>query len=73
MQLKTEIAFDELVEIAKTLSIAKWTKLKKEVEQKNVLKSKEMELFLMQAPTFNQKQINSIANTREAINEWRTK
>lgn len=73
MQLKTEIEFDELVEIAKTLSVAKWTKLKKEVEQKKTLKSKEMELFLLQAPTFNQKQVDTIANTRAVINQWRTK
>ncbi len=73
MQLKTAIGFDELVEIAKTLPATKWIKLKKEVEQKKVLKTKELELFLLQAPTFNQKQLDTIANTRKAINEWRTK
>jgi len=73
MQLKTAIAFDELVELAKTLPAAQWTRLKKEVEQKKKMKTKELALFLMQAPTFNQKQLDSIAATRKAINQWRTK
>jgi hypothetical protein len=73
MQLKTVIAFNELVEIAKTLPATQWTKLKKEVEQKKKIKAKELELFLLQAPTFNQKQLDTIAATRKAINQWRTK
>lgn len=73
MQLKTAIAFDELVELAKTLPATQWTKLKKEVEQKKKIKAKELALFLLQAPTFNQKQLDSIAATRKAFNQWRTK
>jgi len=73
MQLKTTIAFDELVEIAKTLPVAQWTKLKKEVEQKKSLKAKELELFLLQAPTFSEKQLETIEDSRKAINQWRAK
>lgn len=73
MQLITSIAFDELVELAKTLPAAQWTKLKKEVEQKKKLKTKELASFLLQAPTFNEKQLDTIASTRKAINKWRTK
>ena len=44
MQLKTVIAFDELVELAKTLPAAQWTKLKKEVEQKKKIKAKRKQM-----------------------------
>ena len=71
----TEIAFEELVEIAKKLPASKWTKLKAEVERNVPLsaKAKDLESFLLMAPTFTKKQIENIAKTRKSINKWRAK
>lgn len=33
----------------------------------------ELENFLLSAPTFSKKQLDEIAKTRKAINQWRTK
>jgi len=77
MQATIDIAFDELIQIAKKLPEKQWTKLKEEVETKEVSnKDKKREDFrnlLLSAPTFTKKQLNEIAKTRKAINQWRTK
>jgi hypothetical protein len=75
MQLQLEIEFDQLVKLARKLPANQWDKLKKEVEQnqKTPKSRKELEDFLLSAPTFTKKQLDEIAKTRKAINQWRTK
>jgi len=74
MQAQIDIGFDQLVKLAKKLPAQQWTKLKKEVEQQQQeTKSSELEAFLLTAPTFSKKQLDEIAQTRKAINQWRTK
>ena len=75
MQPVVDIAFEELVEIAKKLPASKWSKLKAEVESTahKSVKSKNLEAFLLKAPTFTKKQIDNIAKTRKSINKWRAK
>lgn len=75
MEPVIDIAFEELVEIAKKLPASKWSKLKAEVENSahKSVKSKNLESFLLKAPTFTKKQIENIAKTRKAINKWRAK
>ncbi|MEO6637414.1 MAG: hypothetical protein ABIN25_04005 [Ginsengibacter sp.] len=75
MQVQLEIEFDQLVQLAKRLPARQWTKLKQEVETKNPA-DKEREDFrqlLLGGPTFSKKQLDTIAETRKKINEWRTK
>ncbi|MGI4022401.1 MAG: hypothetical protein ACRYFA_12915 [Janthinobacterium lividum] len=75
MQAQVEIGFDQLVQLVKMLPQTQWKKLKQEVDEekesgKNV---SDLEAFLLTAPTFTKKQLNEIAKTRKAINQWRTK
>ena len=75
MQVSMEIGFDQLVGIVKKLPAKQWTKLKAEVEKEKVPvnKMQDMEAFLMTAPVFTKKQLDTIAKTRKAIDQWRDK
>ena len=75
MQVQVEIGFDQLVQLAKRLPVTQWDKLKQEVESNRGVgpERTELETFLLTAPTFNKKQLDEIAKTRKAINQWRTK
>jgi hypothetical protein len=75
MQLQLDIAFDQLVQLAKRLPKKEWVKLKQEVDQEHVSGKQvsDLESFLLTGPTFTKKQLNEIAKTRKAINQWRTK
>ena len=75
MQTQVEIAFDQLVSLVKRLPAKQWAKLKSEIDRsgKSVAKNKDLETFLLQAPTFSKKQLDTVAETRNAINQWRTK
>ena len=75
MQVQVDIGFEQLVQLAKRLPTTQWTKLKQEVEETEPL-DKEREEFrklLLNGPTFSKKQLNTIAETRKKIDEWRTK
>lgn len=75
MQTQVTIEFDQLVELVKQLPTKKWAQLKKEVEQKKIDLDQNSDLvsLLLSAPTFSKKQLDEIAKTRKAINQWRTK
>ncbi len=75
MQAQVDIGFDQLVQIAKKLPAQQWRKLKAEVEaQPNVdTEREEFKKLLLNGPTFSKKQLNTIAETRKAINQWRTR
>lgn len=75
MQLQIDIEFDQLVQLAKKLPYKQWTKLKEEVDKQQPANRSvtELETFLLNAPTFSKKQLDEIAKTRKAINQWRTK
>ncbi len=75
MQAQVDIAFDQLVKIAKQLPVTQWTKLKREVEEKLSKSEKNSDLvsLLLSAPTYSKKQLEEVAKTRKAINQWRTK
>ena len=75
MQAQVDIGFDQLVSLVKRLPAKQWAKLKSEVDQsgKGVDRNKDLETFLLQAPTFSKKQLDTVAETRNAINQWRTK
>lgn len=75
MQAQVDIAFDQLVKIAKRLPATQWKKLKKEVEGKrlNTEHNSDLVSLLLSAPTYSKKQLDEVAKTRKAINQWRTK
>lgn len=75
MQVQVNIGFDELVQIAKKLPAKQWTKLKEEVEAQSSadIEREEFKKMLLNGPTFSKEQLKTIAETRKAINQWRTK
>jgi len=75
MQAQVEIEFNQLVQIAKQLPSKEWTRLKAAVEaQTNVnIEREDFKKLLLSGPAFSKKQLNTIAETRRAINKWRTK
>ena len=76
MQVRVDIGFDQLVQLAKQLPANQWTKLKQQVEEQQVPKDKERDSFrqlLLSGPTFSKRQLDTIADTRKAIDQWRTK
>jgi hypothetical protein len=75
MQLQVDIEFDQLVEMVKKLPAKQWTRLKAEVETKAATNTERevFKQFLLNGPTFSKKQLETISETRKAINKWRTK
>ena len=76
MQTQVNIEFDQLVELVKQLPSKKWAQLKKEIEQKKKIdleQNSDLVSLLLSAPTFSKKQLDEIAKTGKAINQWRTK
>jgi hypothetical protein len=75
MQVQVDLEFEQLVQIAKKLPAKQWTKLKAEVETLSATKTdrEEFKEFLLNGPTFSKKQLAIIAETRKALNQWRTK
>lgn len=75
MQVQLDIGFEQLVQLAKRLPTRQWTKLKQEVdgEKSKAKETSELEKFLLSAPTFGKKQLEEIAKTRKAVNQWQTK
>jgi hypothetical protein len=74
MQAEVNIDFEQLVKLAKKLPSIQWKKLKKEVEEKEYTSSdRDLVSLLLSAPTYSKKQLDEVAKTRKAINQWRTK
>jgi len=75
MEALVDIKFDELLKIVKNLPEGKLSILKQEIEKdaKQDNNRVEFEKLLLNGPTFSKKQLDNIANTRKAINQWRTK
>ena len=75
MEALIDIKFDDLLKIVKSLPESKLSQLKAEIE-KDEKKSEDRDDFralLLNGPTFSKKQLDEIAKTRKAINQWRTK
>ena len=74
MQAQVEIGFDQLVQLVKRLPQTQWTKLKQEVETPTAVDQEREDFrnFLLNGPTFSKKQLDTIADTRKKIDEWRT-
>ncbi len=73
MPVQVDIAFEQLVQIAKKLPETEWQKLKVEVEsEKQLNHNDDLLQFLLNGPTFTEEQIGVIEENRKAINKWRT-
>jgi hypothetical protein len=75
MQAIVDIQFDELLKIVKSLPESKLSELILELKKENRHNTDRTEFgnLLLNGPTFSKKQLNNIAKTRIAINQWRTK
>ena len=75
MQIQVDIGFDDLIRIVKKLPKEQLLEFKNELEKQDVADTqlKELELFLLSGPTFSDKQLETIEQTRKAINQWRKK
>ena len=75
MEALVDIKFDELLKIVKNLPEAKLSKLKAVLARETSSDNNrdEFEKLLLNGPTFSKKQLDNIAKTRKAINQWRTK
>ena len=73
MQVQVDIGFEQLVKIAKKLPETEWQKLKKEVEGENQSVKSDTDLleFLLNGPTYSEKQIEVIEQNTKAINKRR--
>jgi hypothetical protein len=74
MQALIDIEFDELLKIVKSLPDIQLSKLKAEIEKDSHQHNDRdnFEALLLSGPTFSKKQLENIAKTRKAINQWRT-
>jgi hypothetical protein len=75
MEALVDIKFDELLKIVKSLPENKLSLLKAEIEReaKQDTNRDDFEALLLNGPTFSKKQLDDIAKTRKAINQWRIK
>lgn len=75
MEVTVDIKFDDLLKIVKNLPASKLFILKEEIEKKEKADPNRaaFKSLLLNGPTFSDEQLNEIAKTRIAINQWRTK
>ncbi len=75
MQVQINIEFDQLIRIVKALPAGKLKQLKAEIEKevKDEEPKIDLESLLLNGPTATKEQLETIANNRKAINQWRTK
>jgi len=75
MQVQINIEFDQLIKIVKELPTSKLKKLKAEIEKKvgSGGSRTKLEELLLNGPVATKKQLETIANNRKAINQWRTR
>ena len=75
MQVQVDLAFEQLVEIVKTLPQGKLRQLKAEIEKKTGKEKGNASLksLLLNGPVATEKQLETIEHNRKSINQWRTK
>ncbi len=70
MKVQIDIAFEQLLNLVKTLPAEQLNQLKNEIEKENKDKKAEIDLetLLLNGPTATKKQLEVIANNRKAFN-----
>ena len=75
MELKADIAFDQIMELVKQLPKEKLAKLREKLDLKTASnpKTKELKKFLLKGPVFSRAQLEVVKKNRQTINQWRNK
>ncbi len=75
MEIKVNIDYNQVFRLIKQLPLKQLSKLKTALDKevKSVNKNHDFKSFLLNAPTFNDNQIEQIEQTRKSINQWRAK
>lgn len=74
MQVQVDIDFEELLKIVKALPSGQLQQLKEEIKNETEMnKSVDLENLLLSGPTATEKQLETIADNRKAMNQWRTR
>ncbi len=74
MQIQVDIGFDQLLKIVRRLPSGQLSQLKAEIEKESKEDiAKDLEALLLNGPIATQNELETIANNRKAINQWRTK
>ncbi len=76
MQVQIDIGFKQLIQIIRKLPPSQLSKIREEIEKEykqDEVKFSDIETFLLKAPTFTKQQLDTIAETRKSINQWRKK
>lgn len=78
MELKVDIAFDQLMKAINQLPAAKIAQLKaelseKKISTKNQTSSSNFQTFLLSGPVMDDNQYELYKETRNRLNKWRTK
>jgi hypothetical protein len=74
MQVSVNLEFEQLLKIVKALPSRQLKQLKAEIEKKSTdsKSNVDLEQLLLNGPTATSKQLETIAQNRKAINQWRT-
>jgi hypothetical protein len=74
VEIKLNIPFNQLLVLARQLSPAQKSRLKKELEVADVSPATSpLKKLLLQGPVFSEEQIKTIEEAHKSISEWRTK
>ena len=72
MEAVVDIKFDELLKIVKNLPKDELSELKREIDKEAIQDRNRADFkeLLLKGLTFSEKQLDSIAKTRKAIDQW---
>lgn len=75
MELKSDRAFDQIMELIEQLPKKKLIKLREKLDQKasSNQNAEDLKKFLLKGPVFNKTQLEQIRKNRQTINQWRSK
>ena len=76
MELKSDRAFDQIMELIEQLQKKKkLIKLREKLDQKasSNQNAEDLKKFLLKGPVFNKTQLEQIRKNRQTINQWRSK
>lgn len=73
MELHVDIGFEQLVQVLKKMPEKQWLKLKKVIDDKEILDKdrEEYKNILLNGPTFSNEQFEILDDNRKLINKWR--
>lgn len=73
MQIQSDIGFEQLLKIVKSLPQQQQKILKTELEKEVVNRVSDLESLLLAGPVATKEQLETIENNRKELNQWRTR